>query len=1115
MDEPVSSSKEHDSVTAADLDRLLDALTELMQGNFQVRLPVEDPNQLMDAIGLAINKTAEELQQRQDEEVLARKTLMQSESRYRRLFEQANDGVLIRTADGQIINANPAVCQMLGYSLSELLKMSIFELDPPDRREISAENIVRIQASGAVRLESRLVRKDSRIIDVEVSSAAVDGQKSIFQAILRDISDRKQAEQALQFEKAKAQQVLDLAGVMLVALDVDGRVVLINPKGCEILGFAEQEVIGQNWFDTFIQTDGTDEVKKVFARIVSGEINSLEYHENPIIRRDGSSRLIAWHNSVMRDSTGAITGLLSSGEDITQQRKAADTLRASEEQFRTLVHHQADGIGITDLDDRFLLSNPAAEQIFGVASGQMVGRSLVEFLDKDGLIELQRQNQERAQGDTGRYELAILKPDGEKRWIQVTAVPRHDPDGTQNGSFGIFRDVTRERQSRKEIEQASQVAHTMLDRMPIGVMVVGLDRRIRSVNRAGCDLIGIENASEAIGGLCNEFFSPSEKGCCPVLDKGEQVSNSEQEIWRRDGERVPVLKTVHQIELDDEPVLLETFVDLTDRALAVRQLAEHAKRLEELASELGEKNIQLERARLAAEEADRAKGTFVANMSHEMRTPLNGILGMADLVSETDLDEEQRLYLDTISRSSRHLLTIVNDILDFSKIEAGKLDIESTEFNPRAILDDLKGLLDPRVLDLDLELVCRVDPAIPNALQGDPGRIRQVLTNLASNAIKFTEKGQVLIELDELDRTDGKVELRFSVTDSGIGIPGDRLDKLFEPFVQADSSTTRKYGGTGLGLSISRQLVELMGGRLQAQSKLGRGSRFSFSLELGLVSDQVVAPDLAPAQVFDDEFTLEDPGRFRILLAEDDPTNRLIAEKALERLGFTMDSVVNGREAIQALMQTDYDLLVMDVQMPDMDGLEATRRIRRGENGVRDARVPIVAMTANAMREDREECLRAGMDDYVSKPVALHDLLAVLTRLLGRPKGSPAGAPAGSPAGSTLGQEFDKASLLNRLDGDEDLVRTVLSVFLDDAPRQLHALQEALGEGSALSVQSLGHQLKGAAGSAGATALQQLANGIERAGEQGQLDEAGRLIRSASEALTRFRAALAHAGLAL
>ena len=404
-----------------------------------------------------------------------------------------------------------------------------------------------------------------------------------------------------------------------------------------------------------------------------------------------------------------------------------------------------------------------------------------------------------------------------------------------------------------------------------------------------------------------------------------------------------------------------------------------AEAIERLVTERQITERALRHAKNAADAANQAKSEFLANMSHEIRTPLNGMIGSVELLKTTPLDSQQCHYATLASTSGEILLALINDILDFSKIEAGKLAIETVEFDLGRLLNDLGAVLEIRAAQKNLRFSCAAAPEVPLRLQGDPGRLRQVLLNLAGNAVKFTEAGAVGISVARVTTTATVAQLRFSVRDTGMGIAPEKVGPLFQKFTQADASTTRKFGGTGLGLAISKQLIELMGGQIGVNSQLGAGSEFWFTLNLPLQQGPGSGPAAAPIPTT--KLTLL-PGQksARVLVAEDNFINQEIILAVLGLLGLAPDLVGDGMKAVQAAAANRYDLILMDMQMPELDGYEATQRIRAAETGRN--RLPIIAMTANAIVGDREKCLDSGMDEYLSKPIDTAALVGVLRQHL-------------------------------------------------------------------------------------------------------------------------------------
>ncbi len=991
----------------------------------------------------------------------------------------------------------------------------------------------------------------------------------------------------------------------IVIAAADGTIVECNPAFLELFGYSEEEIPQFNMSRAFADQWDEDRFEKEIEE--KGLVKDFEWRA---VRKDGTERLCLFSASVWKDGDGTTQGFQGIIQDITRTREAQEALTASEKKYREL-HSQSkkaedryrslldcspDAVVMYDTTGRPLYLNESFTKMFGWSLAELEGTQIPFIPQSERMASLAAVQRVISQGATeSGIETKRLTKDGRTLDVSLSASGHFDVSQDFEGMLVILRDITARKDAERALKEALEKVsleasklRSMIEGMEEGVVVVDADDMVTEINQWLLKKMEADRDA-VVGKSIWEFRS------YPVItEKLQGLIDGFSSGIRRDSWTASRPFLDMHVSLRINPILdMDTYKGIILSVIDVTDQVE---------------------ARIEAEQANRAKSEFLANMSHEIRTPMNGIIGMTELALSTELSEEQRDYLESVKISADALLALINDILDFSKMEAGKFELMENDFSLRESLSNTMNTLALQCHQKGLELNYRVPENVPDYVVGDPGRLRQILVNLVGNAIKFTSQGEVDVNVELEQQIDGDVILRFSIADTGIGIPPDKRDRIFVAFEQADGSTTREYGGTGLGLAIASHLVELMKGQIRLESEVGRGSTFHFTARFGVAEPPAVEsnpeqrsvsleglpvlvvddnatnrrilqesllskgmeptmaedgdagikairdatrkkspfvlalidymmpkmngfelaerikedPKLAVEKIImltsggerghadrcaelgifahlmkpvkqadlfdvianalretDQDMTRQPPAnrhsiriakrRLHILLAEDNVINQKFAVKLLEKMEHLVSVVQNGNEVMEAMKHETFHLILMDVQMPEMDGLETTRsiRIQERQSGFH---VPIIAMTAHAMSGDKDRCLEAGMDDYVSKPISADELFDVIEELMEKRKAQQENSHV--KMNSHL---LDEEDLLTRVGGDEELLRELFVLFQEDYPLLLSKLRHAVEQKEWTEMRETAHSIKGSVANFAADSAVEMALKLETA----------------------------------
>jgi PAS domain S-box-containing protein len=877
---------------------------------------------------------------------------------HRSIFEHvytfAPIGIALVAIDNTWMNVNPALCNLLGYDKEELFQFAYHDIIHPDDLYMNHTYMNQVLNGNisSYTQEKRYIHKNDSFIwvSLHVSIVREEVNRTPLYYILHiiDISEKKAAEQKLLDIEQLHVLITENARDIISYSTPDGIMRSCSPSVRDLLGYEPEEVIGQSTLYLY----HPDDLKELQSKSLSDN----DVFTCRVRHKNGSYVWMETNYKINRDDQGNVLNTVAIGRDITERKRNEDNL--AEAQRIALL-----GSWEWDLRTNAITFSDQLYRIYNL-SNKADSHQIHEFRDLVHPSEYQRLRESMDQAMLGQdlnMELRNLQANGSIQFLHIRGVVSFDDQGTPVKMNGTVQDITERKLVELKLQESIQRYTSLKNYNHDAVFSLGLDGNIINANRMAEKLTGYK-VTDMIGRNFEDLIGTG--NLSRILSQSSNdvsTNNNIDKIHHKDSQVVEVLTTVAPIIINSEVVGYYIIAkDITDQ-----------------------KKLLI--AKETAENTDKAKSEFLAIMSHEIRTPMNGVIGMTDLLKESgDLNSEQLEYVEIIRKSGNTLLTIINDILDFSKIESGKTQLHDSPLQIRDCIAETLDILSSKALKKNLEMICDVDADVPDILDGDPERLKQVLMNLVGNSIKFTDSGGVSIKVQKLMHQQGKVQLKFVIKDSGIGIPEERLDHLFEPFSQIDNYLTRQHEGTGLGLAICKRLVELMDGTIWTETSDEIGATFVFTI--WFKEDVSEAGRGQSEKEPDKPYT---PGSLNILIAEDFEINQMVLTKMIEKQGHTLRVVENGQQVLDALADLSYDIIFMDVQMPVMDGLETTRKIK--ETLPREKCPVIVAVTANALNGDREKCLEAGMDDYISKPFkkesvyeVIHKFFPPKSRLPGR-----------------------------------------------------------------------------------------------------------------------------------
>jgi PAS domain S-box-containing protein len=952
------------------------------------------------------------------------KALFESEERYRSFFKTSKDCVFITSKEGSWIDFNDVAVDLFGYAdREEFSKVKVVDVyaNPKDRED-HLKFIDEHSFSKEYPLDLR--KKDGTIFHALVTSVGLRDEAGNFfryQGTIRDITERRESDEKLKKAHDQLLGIIEFLPDATFVIDLDKKVIAWNRSMEEMTNINKEDIIGKGNYAYGVPFYG--EPRPLLIDLIDNCDEEIESKYSNVYRSGraifgeayvpslfGGRGAYVWATaSNLYDRDGIWMGAIESIRDITERKMGETALLESREYLNKIIDCIADPIFVKDSKHRLVLVNSAESKLAGKPPEELLGKTDYDFFPLEQVDVFWKQDDLVLKtGQENVNEEKITDAQGDIRTI-VTKKTLYKDNSGEKFIVGVIRDITEHKRAEQELRNKDYLLAGVALATNILLTEKDLECAINQALELLCSAVNVDrvyvikiiktDVEKFTYNLCYEqardttdanidksdirslYRYPITSRWYETLSAGHLIKGLVRDFPEPEGN---VLKSQEIKSILAIPISLEGqfwgFVGFDDckkdRIWSGIDISILQAAAASIGGAISRKHVEdnLREAKDAAESAARAKTEFLANMSHEIRTPMNAVIGLTGLLMETDLTVEQRDYLEMIRSSGDSLLSIINDILDFSKIDSGKMELESRPFNLKVCIEESLNLVRPIASQKSLNMTYILAEGTPQTIIGDPTKLKQALTNLLSNAVKFTDRGAISVSISSKKIDDKRYEICFSVKDTGIGIPEDKMSRLFQSFSQIDSSTTRRYGGTGLGLAITKKLVEMMDGKIWVDSQLGKGTTFHFSITADAAD---IMPDRGKVMSWQKAKNIGDRNRIsRILLAEDNPINQIVMLKMLDKLGYHADVVTNGVEVLHSLEHHPYDLILMDIQMPEMDGYETARAIRKRLSFAEQPK--IIAITAYALKGDREKCIASGMDNYISKPVKLEELRTIL-----------------------------------------------------------------------------------------------------------------------------------------